>query len=72
MTINRMKSYDQLCNGCPYNQGKHLKGTHFFSSSHTPLKLESNNSPTLLVFQSPGEEEWKHGIAIYPSTKIGG
>lgn len=72
MTVNRMKKYDDLCNDCPYNGGNHLEGTQFFNPKYTPLKLESNNSEILLVFQSPGEEEWKNGIAINPTKKQGG
>ena len=34
--------------------------------------MENNNSDTLLVFQSPGIEEWGKGQAIQPSRKKGG
>jgi uracil-DNA glycosylase len=37
-----------------------------------PVGLEDNGSDILLVFQSPGEEEWNQGRPLRPTVKIGG
>lgn len=67
-----MSSYDKICETCPYIYRKHLKNTIFDNNLYTPLKLESNGSKILLVFQAPGEEEWKSGKAIFSMIKQGG
>ncbi len=37
-----------------------------------PVELEDNRSNIILVFQSPGEEEWLSGNPIQPIKKRGG
>jgi len=72
MISSRMSNYDKVCDICPYRKGMHLEGTIYKNIQYTPLKLESNSSRILLVFQSPGEEEWKNGKAILSISKQGG
>ena len=52
--------YRQYCLDCPYCNGKHLP-TEYWSMRSMPLSMEDNNGDTLLIFQSPGIEEWKKG-----------
>ena len=58
---------DKRCNECPYHNQKHLIGTLFelWSVDYLPLEMEDNGSDILLIFQSPGENEWKYGKPIY-------
>lgn len=72
MTMSRMSSYDKICETCPYIHRKHLKGSIYDNNLYKPLKLELNGSKILLVFQAPGEEEWKNGEAISSMKKQGG
>lgn len=65
-------SYDSNCNNCPYKNQKHLSNKNITNRKSPPIGLENNNSNTLLVFQSPGIEEWEKGQAIQPSRKKGG
>lgn len=44
----------EFCNGCPYNNCPHLDN----KLKKAPIKSELNHSNTLLVFQSPGKDEW--------------
>ena len=65
-------SYDAHCNGCPYHKQQHLSSTQTTSRISPPIELEENNSNTLLVFQAPGDDEWRIGKAIQPTIKQGG
>lgn len=64
--------YDKYCSECPYFYQKHLPDSAKTTRSSPPIGLESNDSKVLLVFQSPGEEEWNVGMAIQPTKKRGG
>lgn len=59
---------DKRCNGCPYHNQKHLIGSnakYVTNRPNPPLEMEDNGSNILLVFQSPGENEWKYGKPVY-------
>ncbi|ADN78383.1 uracil-DNA glycosylase superfamily protein [Geobacter sulfurreducens] len=64
--------YDSNCNGCPYNQQRHLIATQRTTRTSPPVELEDHNSSTLLVFQSPGDAEWEAGKPLQPTIKVGG
>lgn len=65
--------YDQNCHSCPYHQQGHLREEGFRTARVSPpVELEDNGSATLLVFQAPGDVEWKVGRPIQPTKKIGG
>lgn len=65
--------YDQNCYSCPYYQQGHLREESFRTARVSPpVELEDNGSATLLVFQAPGDEEWKVGKPIQPTKKVGG
>lgn len=68
---NILSSFDS-CGYCPYKQQRHLTDEQKTNRLEPPIGLESNNSKTLLVFQSPGVEEWECGKAIQNITKPGG
>ena len=55
--------YLSHCAGCPYECGKHLSSHHLATRS-TPLSMEKNGGNILLVFQSPGIEEWSTGRPV--------
>ena len=44
-----------VCSCCPFFNGAHLRGN---GNRFTPLSAELHNSDVLLVFQSPGIDEW--------------
>lgn len=46
------------CLGCPYEGANHLDDK-FSDSEARPLNMEDNGASVLLVFQSPGTEEWR-------------
>lgn len=46
------------CQGCPYEGAKHL-GERLSDCSVRPLSMEDNRASVLLIFQSPGVEEWR-------------
>lgn len=64
--------YDEMCYGCPYFQQKHLSQRQRTSRFSPPVEFEKNSSRTLLVFQAPGDDEWRVGMAIQPTVKVGG
>jgi uracil-DNA glycosylase len=51
------------CDYCPYKNGLHLD-PEFYKIRNSPLSAETNGSKTLLVFQSPGLDEWRNGRPI--------
>ena len=51
-------SFTLHCLGCPYAESLHL-GDSFTTSAASPLSMENNGARTLLIFQSPGVEEWR-------------
>jgi uracil-DNA glycosylase family 4 len=55
--------YGSYCNGCPYACGKHL-APHESAMRASPLSMEENGGRMLLVFQSPGIEEWSTGHPV--------
>ena len=46
---------NEICEQCPYYNGKHLDSS---VNNYLPLFAEINNKKALLVFQSPGLDEW--------------
>lgn len=52
------------CNGCTYNPPNITNNSYNYGSHNNnyqsllPIGLENNNSTELLVFQSPGQDEW--------------
>jgi uracil-DNA glycosylase len=64
--------YYAKCNGCPYFQQEHLSERQRASRISPPVEFEKNNSKILLVFQAPGDDEWRVGMAILPTVKVGG
>lgn len=46
------------CQGCPYEGASHLD-ERFSDCEARPLSMEDNRASVLLIFQSPGESEWK-------------
>jgi len=57
---------NQFCNGCPYQNQNHLVGTNHFIQNGQPLSIERKiNADILLVFQSPGENEWINNSPLY-------
>ena len=64
--------YDNYCENCPYKNQIHLEENYRTIRDSPPIELENNKSDILLVFQSPGIEEWKTGEAIEPTIKKGG
>jgi len=65
-------TYDVHCNGCSYYEQHHLTKDKMTTLVSPPVELENNHSDILLVFQSPGKEEWLVGKAIQPIKKQGG
>lgn len=57
------EQYCDHCIGCPYENAKQLPETDQ-QIRKRPLSMEDNGAITLLIFQSPGIEEWKTGIPI--------
>lgn len=49
------------CQNCPYNNG---------TKSLLPIGLEDNKSNKLLVFQSPGKDEWAGGTSTVSKQRI--
>lgn len=64
--------YDTYCDGCPYNNQDHLKGTQFYDPALSPVLLEANDSAVLLILQAPGTEEWINGRPVVPTVTQGG
>ena len=64
--------YDSNCNNCPYKEQIHLNNENKTNRENPPIELENHNSEILLVFQSPGTEEWEKGQAIQAVKKRGG
>ncbi len=65
--------YDTHCERCPYYNQIHLANSpHITERSEPPIGLEDNSSDILLVFQSPGKEEWKKGEPLQPIKNQGG
>jgi uracil-DNA glycosylase len=60
-------SYDSHCTVCPYVDGGHLPRV-IKSIRDRPLSLEHNGSKVLLIFQSPGIDEWNSGNPISSSN----
>lgn len=56
-------NYVSYCNGCPYECAKHLSPRERAMRS-SPLSMERNEGSILLVFQSPGIEEWSTGHPV--------
>lgn len=52
-------TFGNFCNGCPYERSRIGK---------EPLSKEHNGSSTLLVFQSPGIDEWNLGKPVCSSN----
>jgi len=46
------------CQGCPYEGASHLDD-RFSDCEARPLSMEDNGASVLLIFQSPGVEEWR-------------
>lgn len=51
------KGYGERCLDCPY-----MKNT--VKEADKPLSMENNSSNILLIFQAPGETEWKEKMPI--------
>lgn len=51
------------CENCPYKDGLHLN-EELYKIRSSPLLPEINGGKTLLVFQSPGLNEWRTGRLI--------
>lgn len=56
------------CPNCPYFDAQHLSPKHR-SLRQIPIRIEKNNSDTLLIFQSPGIDEWRNGKPISSNNK---
>jgi uracil-DNA glycosylase family 4 len=56
-------TYESHCTGCPYFHAAHLS-SEFRSVRSAPLSKESRKAPVLLIFQAPGEIEWRTGAPI--------
>lgn len=67
-----MMQYDDNCKTCPYYLQNHLTGLSRTTRESPAITLENNSSSTLLLFQSPGDNEWHAGKAIQPTIKQGG
>ncbi|MCQ8876889.1 uracil-DNA glycosylase family protein [Pseudoalteromonas shioyasakiensis] len=65
-------AYDSNCKKCPYHSQEHLIVNQRTTRNSPPVEFENNNSDTLLVFQAPGDVEWRVGRAIQPTVKVGG
>lgn len=66
-----VRSNNQICKNCPYYNQKHLEGTKYKLKSKNPkLEMENNNSDTLLILQSPGENEWKNCKPLYYDENV--
>ncbi len=50
--------FSKYCMGCPY-VGSHHLDERFSNCEARPLSMEDNDAAVLLIFQSPGESEWK-------------
>ncbi|MCK9427941.1 MAG: uracil-DNA glycosylase family protein [Candidatus Cloacimonadales bacterium] len=61
-----MASYNNpFCIGCPYINQNHLVNTQFYIQNAQPLSIQTNiNSDILIVFQSPGEFEWRNNTPL--------
>lgn len=58
------------CIGCPYCQQIHLPQLQK-SLVNSPLSIDiGNNADTLLVFQSPGTDEWGGGVLTVSGNRI--
>jgi uracil-DNA glycosylase family 4 len=62
-----MPSSYEHCSDCLYACGRQLTEADR-AIPDRPLSMEDNGSDTLLVFQSPGIEEWKTGTPISSSN----
>lgn len=64
---------DCRCSVCPYRDQLQLVGTEWIVEGGVPLNIEKGkNTSTLLVFQSPGVEEWKARRPLMAVAKRGG
>ena len=50
--------FSKHCRGCPYEGARHLDD-RFADCEVRPLSMEDNGASVLLIFQSPGVEEWR-------------
>ena len=65
--------YDENCQNCPYHNQVHLINTTYQTARNPePVGLEDNNGNILLVFQSPGTEEWKVGKPLQVTARSAG
>jgi len=65
--------YDEHCQNCPYYNQAHLINTSYQTTrTLAPVGLEDNSSDTLLVFQSPGVEEWRVGKPLQITPRSAG
>lgn len=67
-----IRVYYEECRRCIYFGQKHLEKKSKVSRQFVPIKIEKNNSSTLIIFQAPGIKEWHVGKAIQSSRKRGG
>lgn len=51
------------CLGCPYENAEHLSKSERQVRA-VPLSMEVHSASVLLIFQAPGEEEWRTGKPI--------
>ena len=56
-------TYRDHCAACPYVDAKHLSSAERTVRCQ-PIPLERNGSKVLLIFQSPGVDEWKNGSPV--------
>lgn len=56
-------SFVSHCVGCPYENSKHLSDEERQVRT-LPLSMEGYSASVLLIFQAPGEEEWRLGKPI--------
>lgn len=60
--------FGEHCTGCPYLQCSHLERQER-EIRKTPLSMEDNGADILLIFQSPGINEWNTGKPIASTNK---
>jgi uracil-DNA glycosylase family 4 len=56
-------TFSDHCAGCPFENAAHLSPEDR-SVRSTPLSMEDNNAPVLLIFQAPGVDEWSSGRPV--------
>ena len=56
-------TFREHCNGCPYNSGSNRR-------EDLPLSMENNSDDVLLIFQSPGSDEWRTKRPLYLEREI--